>query len=272
MQYSKPIIVDDIDVPDLNFSEQEIEFYLISVYSGIITKNNLSVEYHYRLAAYLEQALYEGFGSDLNINFLSQGYETLRALRSHIYVFSAAKQYTQVREMSAFINIRGEISSFKEFKDLAGGVFDVYNKNYLRTEYNTAVGQAQMASQWVDFVEQQNTLPMLTYRTQKDARVRDEHAALEGITRPVNDPFWNTFMPKNGWNCRCFVTQHDNKRATDLSKRDLSATEDEKKFPKVFRMNPGKDRLVFNPKHHPYFRVAKGDKGFREANYNLPIL
>ena len=42
-----------------------------------------------------------------------------------------------------------------------------------------------------------------TYVTVGDARVRDEHAVLDGLTRPKNDPIWQKIWPPNGWNCRC---------------------------------------------------------------------
>lgn len=259
-------------VPPFPFSEGEIEYYIASIWHGLITKNNLSIEYHYRIAAYLERAIYEGFGQDfVNTPFVSQAYDILRGLRRHIYVFSAAKQYSQVREMSAFITDRGIESGFKEFRELASKVFDTYNKQYLKTEYTTAVGQSEMARQWADIEETKDTFPILTYHTQRDARVRDEHAVLDGISLPVGDPFWNTYMPKNGWRCRCFVTQHtDQVKPTDMSKRELPGFDD-KAFPKVFRMNPGKDRLIFNPKFHPYFQVASGDSDFKKRNFGLPI-
>lgn len=270
LEWIKKILVKNEDVPDL-FSAGEMEWYILSVYQELITKNNLSYEYHYRIAAYLEKAIYEGFGVDLvNVPFTSSKYETLSKLRRSIYIFSAAKQYSQVREMSAFINETGVKSQFKDFRELAGKVFGTYNKNYLKTEYSTAVGQSEMARQWVEFEDKKDVLPMLRYHTQKDARVRDEHAVLEGITRPVDDPFWNSYMPKNGWRCRCFVTQHDDSvKETDMSKKDLPEWGD-KQFPKVFRMNPGKDGVVFNPKFHPYFFVAKGDAEFRKQNFGMP--
>jgi SPP1 gp7 family putative phage head morphogenesis protein len=41
------------------------------------------------------------------------------------------------------------------------------------------------------------------YVTTGDDRVRDEHALLDGVTLPKDDPFWRRFYPPNGWNCRC---------------------------------------------------------------------
>lgn len=42
-----------------------------------------------------------------------------------------------------------------------------------------------------------------TYVTVGDNRVRDEHVALDGLTRPKDDPIWERLWPPNGWNCRC---------------------------------------------------------------------
>lgn len=41
------------------------------------------------------------------------------------------------------------------------------------------------------------------YVTAGDSRVRDEHKNLDGVTLPKDHKFWDTFMPPNGFNCRC---------------------------------------------------------------------
>jgi SPP1 gp7 family putative phage head morphogenesis protein len=41
------------------------------------------------------------------------------------------------------------------------------------------------------------------YVTAGDARVREEHANLDGVVLPKDHKFWETFMPPNGFNCRC---------------------------------------------------------------------
>ena len=41
------------------------------------------------------------------------------------------------------------------------------------------------------------------YVTVGDDRVRDSHIALDGVTLPKDDPFWETNTPPNGWACRC---------------------------------------------------------------------
>lgn len=254
------------------FTPEQVESYLLAVYVGAVTTDALSLGYHETIGKTFEEAMVLGFGkAQHNLNRTTNQYEIFQKMRSNVYVFSAAKQYQQVRTMARYIDVKGVKSTFTEFKALAGIVFDDYNKNYLKSEWVTAVGQSQMAKEWAIADEQKEYIPYLEYRTQRDARVRDEHAALDGITLPVDHKFWNNYMPKNGWRCRCFTVSRERAKVTDLATRDLSELNDEKKFPPVFRMNPGKDGLIFNPKYHPYFKVAKGDAGLRANNFGMWI-
>jgi SPP1 gp7 family putative phage head morphogenesis protein len=265
--------------PDINpdnfivpFSEQDVEMYLLGVWAEAITKDRLSLDYHEKVAVSLEDAMIIGFGgSQTKFIIDSPQYRTFLKLRENIYVFSAAKQYQQVRVMSQFISNNGVRSTFPEFKELAKKVFTEYNEQYLRSEWVTAIGQSQMAREWIEADTKKDIIPYLQYRTQRDSRVRDEHAILDGITLPVEHKFWNNYMPKNGWRCRCFTVSLEKADVTDLATKDLSELGDEKKFPKVFRMNPGKDGLIFNPKYHPYFFVARGDADLKANNFNMPV-
>ncbi len=45
----------------------------------------------------------------------------------------------------------------------------------------------------------------LIYDTARDSRVRPEHDNWRDIGRPIDDPFWNTHYPPNGWGCRCIA-------------------------------------------------------------------
>lgn len=49
--------------------------------------------------------------------------------------------------------------------------------------------------------------PYLRYSASLDARVRHDHAILDGIILPVDDPFWKSYMPPWDFNCRCSVIQ-----------------------------------------------------------------
>lgn len=64
---------------------------------------------------------------------------------------------------------------------------------------------ATMAGRWKQIQENKKRRPYLQYRTAGDARVRPQHRAWNGIIRHVDDAFWSTHYPPNGWGCRCTV-------------------------------------------------------------------
>lgn len=74
-----------------------------------------------------------------------------------------------------------------------------------RVIYDNNLGSAFAAGKWQQIQRTQDSRPYLEYVTAGDARVRPEHAAWEGKVLPIDDPWWNTHYPPNGWNCRCTV-------------------------------------------------------------------
>lgn len=260
------------DEPDPTpFSQDWADDYIQKVYNGTITKEALDPRYHEIVGTYLMRGAQRGFkGAPSHFTEETLEHLTIKDIRRNIFQFSAAKQYQQVVTMSEFIYENGMKSNFSEFKKLADNVFKAYNKNYLKAEFTTAVGQAQSARDWIYFETHKAQFPYLRYHTQLDDHVRAEHAALEGITRKVDDPFWRYYGPKNGWRCRCFLTAHETGRSTDLDKREIPEW-GSAEYPSVFKMNPGIDRLVFDPQTHPYFFVEKGDAALKKANFNLPL-
>ncbi len=59
-----------------------------------------------------------------------------------------------------------------------------------------------MSAENVGKWEQLDADSILQYRTAMDGKVRDSHEAMEGITLPASDKFWDENYPPNGWNCR----------------------------------------------------------------------
>ena len=100
----------------------------------------------------------------------------------------------------------GRKKTVRRFLNYVQTIDRTYNRNYLRTEYNFVSASSEMAGRWEDF-ERDGDEYWLQYRTTGDDRVRPEHAALNGVTLPPSDPFWNVYYPPNGWNCRCTVVQ-----------------------------------------------------------------
>lgn len=110
-----------------------------------------------------------------------------------------------------------------------------------------------MAAKWEQYSEDGDRY-YLQYRTAHDDKVRPEHAALEGVTLPMSDPFWETYYPPNGWNCRCTVAQVRKQKypATDHNEAMSRGQEalDGERF-NIFRFNSGKQGKTM-PDYNPY--------------------
>lgn len=247
------------------FSDEEIERIVIGVYSGLITPQSLDVATYLRVGEKLTNGVYNGFGKTLtDVVWNSPDFKMLNDLRNNVYVFSGAKQYHQVREMVDAIYDKDRIKPFSEYKKTGTDIFKNYNENYLRAEYNAAISQSRSASMWMEIESNSELLPMLTYSTVGDGRVRPEHAMLNNISRPVNDKFWDNYFPPNGWNCRCTTLQTD-----DTTKTSLKGFKQPDTVPPEFMMNAGKQKIVFSDKH-PYFTVEPRDKSLLDNNFYLP--
>lgn len=199
------------------------------------------------ITKYLIDAIEEGFGS-----ITAYGYGTSRRalgelLIKNAFKFSAAKTEAMTRDMSAMmVGSDGNPLSYQKFKAVADSLNIQYNKNWMQTEWNTATSSGMMAEKWQGFVDNADVMPYLEYITVGDERVREDHAALNGTIRPVDDPFWDTFYPPLDWNCRCDVVQVTNPDAqpTDPAGLELPSV------PEEFRNNPGKSGEVFT-KNNP---------------------
>jgi hypothetical protein len=75
--------------------------------------------------------------------------------------------------------------------------------------------------------------------------VRDTHRQLDRIIRPVDDPFWDTHYPPNGWRCRCDVRQTDD---DPNYQRDQNAVTPDTGW----SQNVGKTGNIFDPDHTYY--------------------
>ncbi|MEI6062194.1 MAG: phage minor head protein [Bacteroidota bacterium] len=199
--------------------------------------------------------------------------EMLTALRNDVFVFSGYKTHAQLREVaSLLLTSESKIKPFAQFKLDVQSVNQAYNVNYLEAEYIFATSSGEMAAKWND-LEKDSDRYNLQYRTAKDDRVRDTHAAMDGTTLPVEDEFWNSYYPPNGWRCRCTAVQVrkgkypvDNS-AEAIRKGDSATIQLDRKgnnAAAIFRFNPGKQKVIFPP-NHPYRQVQDRVKRIVES-------
>ena len=193
-------------------------------------------------------------------------------LEKDIYMFSGFKTYHQIEEASRLLkDADGGFKSFERFARDVEKIDNAYNRNYLNAEYNFAAASTQMAVKWKD-CEQDGDRYNLQYRTANDGLVREEHAALHNITLPSSDPFWNSYYPPNGWNCRCTAVQvrkskyPESDSAAACAAGEKATTQigkDGSNKAAIFRFNPGKAEKIFPPKH-PYLPKGCGSCEFRK--------
>lgn len=93
----------------------------------------------------------------------------------------------------------------KEVLDPATGetVTTTFDPARLKLIFDTNTRMAYSAGLWQRIERNKKTHPYIRYITKRDERVRLSHRAWDNLTLPVDNPFWQTHFPPNGWRCRC---------------------------------------------------------------------
>lgn len=222
-------------------------------------------------------ALYKQEGANLDINILAsdeaqqfinthaavldstfQKVEMSDGMRQRLqrsdYIFSGIKTFHELNEaFPSLLDENGERKPFERFLNDVQNIDSTYNANYLRSEYNFVHSSAQMAAKWEQFMEDGDRYN-LQYRTAGDGKVRPEHAALNGVTLPPSDSFWEEYYPPNGWNCRCTVVQVRKSKYPSTPHDEALALGEEalqRDTKGIFHFNPGKEEKSV-PDYNPY--------------------
>ena len=202
------------------------------------------------------QKLVEAHADVLNRNI--QRVEMSETMRKRLtrsnYIFSGMKTFHELNEaFPSLLDSNGNRKTFEAFLNDVRKIDNTYNSNYLRAEYNFVQSSAEMAAKWERFSEDGDRYN-LQYRTANDGKVRPEHAALNGVTLPPSDPFWEEYYPPNGWNCRCTVVQVRKSKYTATPHDEAMALGEEalqRDTKGIFHFNPGKEQKT-TPDYNPY--------------------
>lgn len=177
-----------------------------------------------------------------------------RRLTRSNYIFSGMKAFHEFNEaFPSLLDENGNRKTFERFLNDVQTIDKTYNANYLRAEYNFVAGSAEMAARWESFMQDGDRY-YLQYRTQRDDKVRPEHAALDRVTLPPSDSFWEEFYPPNGWNCRCTVVQVRKSKCPATNHDEAMRLGDEalqRDSKGIFRFNAGKEGKSV-PDYNPY--------------------
>lgn len=193
-----------------------------------------------------------------------------RLTRSN-YIFSGIKTFHELNEaFPSLLDENGDRKPFERFLNDVRKIDETYNSNYLRAEYNFVQASAEMAAKWEQYSEDGDRY-LLQYRTAHDDKVRPEHAALDRITLPMSDLFWESYYPPLSWNCRCSVVQvrrgkYEETPHNEAMSRGEEAFANNEKL-NMFRFNSGIQGKTM-PDYNPYTikrcndcDVAKGKLG-----------
>ncbi len=197
------------------------------------------------------------------------------------YIFSGIKTFHELNEaFPSLLDSNGNRKPFEQFLNDVQKIDQTYNQNYLRAEYNFVQASASMAAKWEKFAEDGDRYN-LQYRTANDDKVRPEHAALDRVTLPITDPFWESYYPPNGWNCRCTVVQVRKSKYPETPHEEAmalgeQATGNDSKG--IFHFNAGKEQKTI-PDYNPYTikrcrdcDIAKGNGSDSPLSLSRPFV
>ncbi len=98
----------------------------------------------------------------------------------------------------------GEKTLIDEFTGEA--VTTKFDSARLKLIFDTNTRQAYAAGLWQHIADNKAARPYIRYITRRDGRVRAQHQRWDNLVLPVDDPFWKTRFPPNGYRCRCHAT------------------------------------------------------------------
>ncbi len=79
--------------------------------------------------------------------------------------------------------------------------------------FDTNLKTAHAFGRWERYQRVKKQRPYIRYVAVNDESTRPQHKAWHGLVLDIDDKFWDTHFPPNGWFCRCNTQQ--------LSERDL---------------------------------------------------
>lgn len=254
LQYGDPCCeVHDHATRALSFSLDRImEDAMRKVWDKKVKSGEVDADSWQYFAEQLDKAIQQGYGAQLAQISYEQAtdWEMVAQLRRNIFVFAAFKNHAAIKDMTAaLLDDDGNLREWPAFRDAVAPLTGQYFDLWLKAEYNTAVATGQTAAKWQEFQRNKEALPMLQYVTQQDDLVRAAHRAIDGVTLPIDDKFWDEYYPPNGWNCRCNIIQ------TAGPERKATVVLSEEQAPPLFRNNPAKSHELF-PQSHPYFQTV----------------
>lgn len=134
--------------------------------------------------------------------------------------FTAALYASILDAMSQGLGIEAWLPTAQKLIVEYGGVATLFPKgkfssSYAELVFRMANASAMAAGRYAQMFAPGRVIsdPYVLYSTMQDDRVRDEHAALDGMVFRKDDPDARALFPPSDFNCRCWLIELD---ATDV--------------------------------------------------------
>ena len=251
-----------VELTDTDTLDAIVARLITEIHEGKVKPGQVDRQLYLSYATQLFAAVELGYGKKLKDLSSGPDHKMLTALRQNIFRFSSHKAFHFIREAFGQLVEDNQVKPFKQFREEVLSIHRDYNVNWLRTEYNVAVGNARMASIEQELQANKEAIPYAQVRVVQDDRTR--HAKFHLVTLPVDHPFWRWGSPLYDYGCRCRkigVVSGTITHNADLPSKDI--------VPEAFQFNAGTDKMLFSTKH-PYFTVPHGHKGRAKQNFGMP--
>ncbi|MEI8087201.1 MAG: DUF935 family protein [Paludibacter sp.] len=180
--------------------------------------------------------------------------EIASKIRENLLQFSGAKSYNLMSKLNELSNNGLDKN---QYLSEAQRIVSLHNDTYLNVEKQFTAASTASAKDWQQFVKDTDIYPNLMFKTMEDAAVREDHATLDSIIKPVNDPFWDKNTPPLGFRCRCWI---------DQTTEDASTETPKVKTDEQFANNTGKTGEVFTDQQSYFRSITKADSDIVSVN------
>lgn len=172
----------------------------------------------------------------------------IHALTHSTDVFSAFRVHNMQSKIASYlVDSKGKLKPFGQFVKDVKPYITHQNRQWLQTEYDTAVRRAHLAADWQRFEDEKDVLPNLEWKPSTSPNPGEDHKPYWGTILPVDHEFWNQHRPGDRWNCKCSLRNTD-KPATSVPAETVASAQPQKGLDS----NPGTTGEIFSTSH-PYF-------------------
>ena len=201
----------------------------------LLVKNNLQGRYRSAAEAaehgfkVVEDVIWKDFSSNVNSRFIWQktnfhkfDFELLDGLaKRQAWTIAWVENETSLDlakdVMTRFIRENGHIPNDPELlirTDWGKALLKALQKEkhdfeawHLETVFKTNAQTAYIDGKMAEYKAQaaDGWIESLTHLTVRDGGVRPSHRVLHGLTKRIDDPYWDTYLPPLDYNCRCSI-------------------------------------------------------------------